>query len=408
MIIRPQSKGFICLTAHPDGCAKNVDEQIEVARARAKAQTPGPVRVPQTVLVIGASTGYGLASRIMAAFGYGAKTLGIFFEKPADDKRTATPGWYQSAAFERRAQAAGVQAASLNGDAFSSDMKRRAVSLLKDSFGPVDLVVYSLASPRRTHPDTGEVFTSVLKPILRPTSSKTVNFQTGVVSEVSIAPAELTEISQTVAVMGGDDWNRWMDALDGAKLLAPQAITVAYSYAGPELTESIYRRGTIGRAKDHLEATAHRLNERLARTGGRAVVSVNKALVTQASSAIPVMPLYISLLYKVMKSKGLHEGCIEQMARLFVDHLYGDVPPPVDEHERIRLDDWEMRPDVQREVSRAWDRVNGRNVEELADLRGYREDFFKLFGFGWDAGTENADVDPAIPIPSLEQKIQGA
>lgn len=395
MIIRPQSKGFICLTAHPDGCAKNVAEQIAVARARAKG------RGPTNALVIGASTGYGLASRIMAAFGFGAKTLGVFFEKPADEKRTATPGWYQSAAFERAAQDAGLQAASLNGDAFSKDMKNRAVDLLKKSFGPVDLVVYSLAAPRRIHPDTGEVFTSVLKPILRPYASKTVNFQSGLVSDVCIPPADQSEIGQTVAVMGGEDWSLWVDALEDAKLLAPGAITVAYSYAGPELTESIYRRGTIGRAKDHLEATAHRLEERLARIGGRAVVSVNKALVTQASSAIPVMPLYISLLYKVMKSKGLHEGCIEQMARLFVDHLYAKSPPATDEVERIRLDDWEMREDVQREVSQLWDHVNGRNVEQLADLRGYREDFFKLFGFGRDGSTENADVNPIVAIPSL-------
>lgn len=395
MIIRPQSKGFICLTAHPDGCARNVEEQIAVAKARGKG------RGPKNVLVIGASTGYGLASRIMAAFGYGAKTLGVFFEKPADEKRTATPGWYQSAAFERLANQAGLQAASLNGDAFSVDIKKRAIALLKESFGPVDLVVYSLASPRRTHPDTGEVFTSVLKPILRPYSSKTVNFQTGVVSDISIPPAAQSEIGQTVAVMGGEDWGLWIDALEEANLLAPGAITVAYSYAGPELTESIYRRGTIGRAKDHLEATAHRLEERLARIGGRAVVSVNKALVTQASSAIPVMPLYISLLFKVMKEKGLHEGCIEQMARLFVDHLYADAPPPTDEVERIRIDDWEMRSDVQSEVSRLWNKVNGRNVEQLADLRGYREDFFKLFGFGREGTDENTDTNPVVSIPSL-------
>lgn len=395
MIIRPQSKGFICLSAHPSGCARNVMEQWAVARARGKG------RGPKNVLVIGASTGYGLASRIMAAFGYGAKTLGVFFEKPADGKRTASPGWYQSAAFEQAALKAGLHAASLNGDAFSSDLKKKTLSLLKESFGPVDLVVYSLAAPRRTHPKTGEVFTSVLKPILRPYSSKTVHFQTGVVSEVSIPPAEQSEIGQTIAVMGGEDWGLWIDALEEACLLSPGAITVAYSYAGPELTEAIYRRGTIGRAKDHLEATAHRLEERLARIGGRAVVSVNKALVTQASSAIPVMPLYISLLYKVMKSKGLHEGCIEQMARLFVDHLYADIPPATDELERIRIDDWELRPDVQREVSDLWDRVNGRNVEQLADLRGYREDFFKLFGFGWEGTDESADINPEVSIPSI-------
>lgn len=402
MIIRPQSKGFICLTAHPDGCAKNVEQQILYARARAKG--PGP----KTVLVIGSSTGYGLSSRIMAAFGYGAKTLGLFHQKPADGKRTAMPGWYHTAAFERAAQKNGLLAASLNGDAFSNNMKRRVVSLLKESFGPVDLVIYSLASPRRTHPETGDVFSSVLKPILRPYSSKTVHFQSGVLSEVSIPPATTAEINQTVAVMGGDDWSLWIDALEASGLLAPGAVTVAYSYAGPKLTEPIYRRGTIGRAKDHLEETAHRLEERLARTGGRAVVSVNKALVTQASAAIPVMPLYISLLHKTMKAKGLHEGCIEQMARLFVDHLYAEAPPETDEIERIRLDDWEMRRDVQDEVSRLWERVDSHNVEPLADLAGYREDFFKLFGFGWEGVREDADVDPAVSIPSLKEETVGA
>jgi enoyl-[acyl-carrier protein] reductase/trans-2-enoyl-CoA reductase (NAD+) len=396
MIIRPQSKGFICLTAHPEGCAKNVADQIALARIRGKG--PGP----RNVLVIGASAGYGLSSRVMAAFGYGAKTLGVFYEKPADERRTASPGWYHMAAFEREAHTAGLQAASVNGDAFSHEIKHKTLALLKQSFGPVDLVVYSLAAPRRLHPDTGEVFTSVLKPILRPYSSKTVHVQTGVISDVCLPPATSSEINQTVAVMGGEDWKRWLDALEEAGLLAPGATTVAYSYAGPELTESIYRRGTIGRAKDHLEATALHLNERLGRTGGRGIVSVNKALVTQASSAIPVMPLYISLLYKTMKSRGLHEGCMEQIARLFVDHLYTDAPPPRDEVQRIRIDDWEMRPDIQNTVTRAWDLVNSRNVERWADLKGYREDFFKLFGFGREDIDESVDVNPVVSIPSLE------
>ncbi|MBL8022831.1 MAG: trans-2-enoyl-CoA reductase family protein [Elusimicrobia bacterium] len=396
MIIRPQSKGFICLTAHPDGCAKNVADQIALARSTGKKQGP------RNVLIIGASAGYGLSSRVMAAFGYGAKTLGVFYEKPADEKRTASPGWYHTAAFEREAHAAGLQAASVNGDAFSNDIKKKTLSLLKQSFGPVDLVVYSLASPRRVHPETGEIFSSVLKPILRPYSSKTIHFQTGVISDVAIAPATQAEISQTVAVMGGEDWNLWMEALEGEGLLAPNATTVAYSYAGPELTEPIYRRGTIGRAKDHLETMALHLNQRLGRTGGRAVVSVNKALVTQASSAIPVMPLYISILYKTMKSRGLHEGCMEQMARLFNDHLYADTPPPRDEANRIRIDDWEMRADVQNSVARAWDLVNARNVERWTDLAGYKEDFFKLFGFGREGIDELIDVNPIVPIPSLE------
>jgi enoyl-[acyl-carrier protein] reductase/trans-2-enoyl-CoA reductase (NAD+) len=395
MIIRPQSKGFICLTAHPEGCAKNVETQIRAARALPRGAGP------KTALVIGASTGYGLASRIVAAFGYGATTVGVSYEKPADERRTASPGWYNTAAFERAAQGACLKAWSFNGDAYSNAMKQDVIARLK-STGTVDLVVYSLASPRRTHPDTGEVFTSVLKPILRPYSSKTVNFQTGALSDVTLAPATLEEINHTVAVMGGEDWALWIDALEKADLLAPGALTVAYSYAGPALTGPIYRGGTIGRAKDHLEATALRLNDRLARTGGRAVVSVNKALVTQASSAIPVMPLYISILYKTMKAKGFHEGCIEQAVRLFSDHLYAKSPPSTDDMKRIRIDDWEMRPDVQAEVAWAWDRVTGRTLDRYADLVGYREDFFKLFGFGWAGVDESVDVDPQVPIPSLD------
>ncbi|MBP9127820.1 MAG: trans-2-enoyl-CoA reductase family protein [Elusimicrobia bacterium] len=394
MIIRPQSKGFICLTAHPDGCAKNVESQIRAARTIPRGSGP------KSALIIGASTGYGLASRVVAAFGYGASTVGVSFEKPADERRTATPGWYNTAAFERTAEGAGLKAWSLNGDAYSHAMKQDVIARLK-STGPVDLVVYSLASPRRIHPDTGEVFTSALKPILRPYSSKTVNFQTGAMSDVTLAPATAEEINHTVAVMGGEDWSLWIDALEKANLLVPGALTVAYSYAGPALTGPIYRGGTIGRAKDHLETTALRLNDRLARNGGRAVVSVNKALVTQASSAIPVMPLYISILYKTMKSKGFHEGCSEQAVRLFSEHLYAKTPPPTDDAKRIRIDDWEMRPEVQAEVAWAWDRVTGRNLDRYADLAGYREDFFKLFGFGWPGVDESADVDPQVPIPSL-------
>jgi enoyl-[acyl-carrier protein] reductase/trans-2-enoyl-CoA reductase (NAD+) len=395
VIIRPQSKGFICLTSHPAGCAQNVREQIAHVRARLKG--PGP----KNVLVIGASTGYGLSSRIAAAFGYGAKTVGVFFANAAEGKRTAAPGWYNTAAFEKEAAAAGLVAHSLNGDAFSDEVKARTLALVKEKMGPVDLIVYSLAAPRRTHPRTGEVFNSALKPILRTYTSKTLNFQTGQMADVTIEPASQTDINHTVAVMGGDDWAMWIDALEAANLLAPGAVTVAYSYAGPEATAAIYRRGTIGRAKDHLEATAHRLEERLARLGGRAVVSVNKALVTQASAAIPVMPLYISLLFKSMKARGLHEGCVEQMTRLFGEHLYATTPPPTDEIERIRVDDWEMRPDVQAEVGRRWDKARPDNVERLCDLAGYREEFFKLFGFGFAGVDYDADVDPAVPIPSM-------
>jgi enoyl-[acyl-carrier protein] reductase/trans-2-enoyl-CoA reductase (NAD+) len=395
VIIRPQSKGFICLTAHPDGCAQNVREQIAHVRARLKG--PGP----KNVLVIGSSTGYGLSSRIAAAFGHGAKTVGVFFANAAEGKRTAAPGWYNTAAFEKEAAAAGLFAASVNGDAYSDEVKAKTLALIKEKMGPVDLIVYSLAAPRRTHPRTGEVFNSTLKPILRSYTSKTLNFQTGQMADVTIEPATQAEINHTVAVMGGDDWALWIDALEGAGLLAPGAVTVAYSYAGPEATAAIYRRGTIGRAKDHLEATAHRLEGRLARTGGRAVVSVNKALVTQASAAIPVMPLYISLLYKSMKARGIHEGCVEQMARLFGEHLYAATPPPMDEVERIRVDDWEMRADVQTEVGRRWDKVRPDNVDRLCDLAGYREEFFKLFGFGFAGVDYEADLDPAVPIPSI-------
>jgi len=395
VIIRPQSKGFICLTAHPAGCAQNVREQIAHVRARIKG--PGP----KNVLVIGSSTGYGLSSRIAAAFGYGAKTVGVFFANAAEGKRTAAPGWYNTAAFEREAAAAGLAAYSVNGDAYSDDIKAKTLAVVKEKLGPVDLIVYSLASPRRTHPRTGEVFNSTLKPILRTYTSKTLNFQTGQMADVTIEPATQTEINHTVAVMGGDDWALWIDALESAGLLAPGAVTVAYSYAGPEATAAIYRRGTIGRAKDHLEATAHRLEERLARLGGRAVVSVNKALVTQASAAIPVMPLYISLLFKSMKARGLHEGCVEQMTRLFGDHLYAATPPPTDEIERIRVDDWEMRPDIQQEVGRRWEKARPDNVERLTDLAGYRDEFFKLFGFGFSGVDYDADVNPSVSIPSI-------
>ncbi|HMU96216.1 MAG TPA: trans-2-enoyl-CoA reductase family protein [Elusimicrobiota bacterium] len=402
MIIEPQSKGFICLTAHPAGCAKNVALQIEhVSRGGRRSG-------PKNVLVIGASTGYGLASRIAAAFGYGANTLGVFFEKPAEGKRTATPGWYNTAAFESAARAAGLRAVSLNGDAFSDELKAQTVAALKKDFGPVDLVVYSLASPRRTHPREGVVFTSALKPIGRAYTSKTVNFQNGQMSEVTLDPATVADIENTVHVMGGEDWAFWIDALQHGGVLARGAVTVAYSYAGPEITAPIYRQGTIGRAKEHLELTAHRLEERLGLIGGRAVVSVNKALVTQASAAIPAMPLYISLLFRVMKNKGLHEGCIEQMHRLFTEHLYAAEPPPTDEVERIRIDDWEMRPDVQAEVAALWDKAAADNVEQLADLAGYREDFFKLFGFGFPGVDYGADVDPSVPIPSLAAAPAGS
>lgn len=394
MIIKPKVRGFICTTAHPEGCAVNVAQQITYVKGKA------PTKGAKKVLVIGASTGFGLASRINACFGMGADTVGVFFERPASDDRTATAGWYNTAAFEREARAAGYVAESINGDAFSDEIKAQTLALVKEKLGKVDLIVYSIASPRRTDPRTGETYTSVLKPIGPAYTNKTVNVQNGTVSEVTIEPASEEEIRQTVGVMGGDDWSMWIDALAEADLLADGAATVAYSYIGPSVTHAIYREGTIGRAKDHLEATAHRLTEKLAPYNGRAFVSVNKALVTQASSAIPIVPLYISLLYKVMKEKGLHEGCIEQMHRLF-DRIYTAdslAAVPTDEQGRIRVDDWEMRPDVQQAIDAVWASISTETLPELGDLEGYRSDFMHLFGFSFDEVDYEQDVNPNVQL----------
>src|SRR5690606_7330032 len=348
MIITPRTRGFICLTSHPKGCEQNVIDQIEYIRSK------GTIGGPKKVLVIGASTGFGLASRITSAFGSGAATLGVFFEKPPEEGRPATPGWYNSAYFEQEAHKAGLYAKSINGDAFSNEIKRKTLDLIKADLGQIDLLIYSLASPVRTHPDTGERFRSVLKPIGAGFKNKTVDFHTGTVSDISIEPASGDDVENTVAVMGGEDGKMWVDALKEEGLLAAGCKTVAYSYIGPSLTEAVYRKGTIGRAKDDLEATAFTISDSLRSIDGKAYVSVNKALVTQASSAIPVIPLYISLLYKVMKEKGIHEGCIEQIQRLFQDRLYADSTP-TDDQGRIRIDDWEMRDDVQAEVARLWE-----------------------------------------------------
>lgn len=393
MIISPKFRGFICTTAHPAGCEQNVRDQVSYVKQQ------GYVEGPKKVLVIGASTGFGLASRIVSAFGCGASTLGIFFERPASGNRTATPGWYNSAAFERMAGEAGYYAKSINGDAFSNQVKNQAIQLIKEDLGQVDMVIYSLASPRRVHPDTGETFNSVLKPIGREYTSKTVDFHTYDISDVSIQPANEDEIDNTVKVMGGEDWEMWMDALKAADVLAKGAVTVAYSYIGPEMTYAVYREGTIGRAKDHLEATAFKIADKLKEIDGKAFVSVNKALVTQASSAIPVIPLYVSALFKVMKEKGLHEGCIEQMYRLFADRLYS-ASTPLDEKGRIRIDDLEMKDEVQKEVSVIWDNANTENVREITDIEGFRNDFFKLFGFGFENINYEDDVEIDINLPS--------
>lgn len=399
MIIEPRMRGFICLTSHPKGCEQNVKNQIEYVKSK------GPINGAKKVLVIGASTGFGLASRITSAFGSGAATIGVFFEKPPVEGKTASPGWYNSAAFENEAHKAGLYAKSINGDAFSNEIKQQTLDLIKNDLGQVDLVIYSLASPVRLHPVTGVLHRSVLKPIGSTFTNKTVDFHTGKVSEISIEPCSGDDIENTVAVMGGEDWAMWIDALKSANLLAPGATTVAYSYIGPSLTEAVYRKGTIGRAKDHLEATAFSIADSLADINGKAFVSVNKALVTQASSAIPVIPLYISLLYKIMKEEGIHEGCIEQIQRLYQERLYTGKEVPTDEKGRIRIDDLEMRPDVQEKVAKLWKQAVTENLSEIGDLEGYRKDFYNLFGFELDGVDYKADVNEVVNISSIADSI---
>ena len=398
MIIKPRTRGFICLTSHPDGTAVNIKNQIDYVKSQGEIKNG-----PKKVLVIGASTGFGISSRIAAAFGSGAATIGVFFEKPAAEGKPGTAGWYNSAAFEKEAQNAGLYAKSINGDAFSDEIKQQTIELIKKDLGTVDLVVYSLASPRRTHPKTGVAYASVLKPIGQTFSNKTVDFHTGVVSDITINPIESQEdIDNTIAVMGGEDWKFWMEDLQKAGVLADGVKTVAYSYIGPELTFPIYRNGTIGQAKNDLEATASTINTILKDLNGEAYVSVNKALVTQSSSAIPVVPLYISLLYKVMKEKGIHEGTIEQMYRLFNDRLYtADGTIPLDAEGRIRIDDWEMREDVQQEVDKLWKQATTENLDQISDIEGYRNDFFNLFGFNFDSIDYDAEANEQVNVPSI-------
>lgn len=395
MIIEPRMRGFICLTAHPKGCEQNIINQINYIQAK------GKIDGPKKVLVIGASTGFGLASRITSAFGSEASTIGVYFEKPPKEGKTASPGWYNTAAFETEAAKAGLYAKSINGDAFSDEVKQQTIDLIKADLGQVDLVIYSLASPVRTNPKTGITHRSTLKPIGGTFSDKTVDFHTGIVSEVSIEPANEEEIENTVAVMGGEDWEMWIDALKAENLLADGFTTVAYSYIGPAVTEAVYRKGTIGRAKDHLEATAFTITDKLTEVNGKAYVSVNKALVTQASSAIPVIPLYISFLYKIMKEDGIHEGCIEQIQRLFADRLYVSDVVPVDEKGRIRIDDWEMKPDVQAKVAELWKNATTETLPTTGDLAGYKKDFLNLFGFDVDGVDYQADVNEMVEVPGL-------
>ena len=396
MIIEPRMRGFICTTSHPEGCAQNVKNQIDYIKSK------GAIEGAKKVLVIGASTGFGLSSRITSAFGSNASTIGVFFEKPPAEGKPASPGWYNSAAFEKEAHKAGLYAKSINGDAFSDDIKKQTMDLIKADLGQVDLIIYSLASPVRMHPKTGVLHRSVLKPIGEKFSNKTVDFHTGKVSEVTIEPCTDEDIENTVAVMGGEDWAMWIDALKEANLLAPEVKTVAYSYIGPSVTEAVYRKGTIGRAKDNLEATAFTISDSLTSLNGHAFVSVNKALVTQASSAIPVIPLYISLLYKTMKEAGTHEGTIEQIQRLFADKLYNGSEVPVDEKGLIRIDDLEMNQDVQAKVAQLWKTAETENLSEIGDLEGYRTDFYNLFGFGFNGVDYTADSDEMVHIPSIK------
>ncbi|AJX30767.1 enoyl-ACP reductase FabV [Burkholderia oklahomensis] len=395
MIIKPRVRGFICVTTHPAGCAASVREQIAHVAGR------GPIEHgPKKVLVIGASTGYGLAARIAAAFGAGAATLGVFFERAPSDAKPGTAGWYNSAAFHDEAAARGPYAASINGDAFSDEIKQKTIDAIKRDLGQVDLVVYSVAAPRRTHPKTGETFQSTLKPIGRAVRLRGIDTDNEAVKETLLQPATPDEIAGTVAVMGGEDWRMWIDALDAAGVLADGAKTTAFTYLGEKVTHDIYWNGSIGEAKKDLDRTVLALRDKLAARGGDARVSVLKAVVTQASSAIPMMPLYLSLLFKTMKERGTHEGCIEQVDGLFRDSLYG-ANPHVDAEGRLRADGLELDPAVQERVLALWDRVTDDNLYTLTDFAGYKAEFLRLFGFGIDGVDYDADVDPNVRIPNL-------
>jgi enoyl-[acyl-carrier protein] reductase/trans-2-enoyl-CoA reductase (NAD+) len=393
MIIKPRIRGFICVTTHPVGCAENVREQIEYVKKKGEV-TGGPKKV----LVIGASTGYGLASRIVSAFACKAATVGVFFERPPEPEKAATAGWYNTAEFEKQAKAAGLYAKSVNGDAFSHEIRKDVVNLIKRDLGQVDLVIYSLASPKRRNPNTGQIFDSALKPIGEPFKAKTLNTDKETVNEIEIQPATKEDVENTVEVMGGDDWEMWMDALMEAGALSEGAKSIAYSYIGPEITWAIYRNGTIGKAKEDLEKRAANITKKMGGIKGSALVSVNKAVVTQASSAIPVVPLYISLLFKVMKEKKTHEGCIEQIYRMFADQLYNGKQPKLDSDGRIRMDDWEMEPATQKAVQELWPKVTTENLKEISDYESYKSEFLRLFGFGLPKIDYEADVDPMVNV----------
>ncbi|MGN2610694.1 enoyl-ACP reductase FabV [Aliivibrio fischeri] len=393
MIIKPRIRGFICTTTHPVGCEQNVKEQIALTKAQ------GPIaNAPKRVLVVGSSSGYGLSSRITAAFGGGASTIGVFFEKAGTEKKPGTAGWYNSAAFDKFAKEEGLYSKSLNGDAFSNEAKQKTIDLIKEDLGQIDMVVYSLASPVRKMPETGEVIRSSLKPIGETYTATAVDTNKDAIIEASVEPATEQEIKDTVTVMGGEDWELWINALSEAGVLADGCKTVAYSYIGTELTWPIYWDGALGQAKMDLDRAATALNEKLSATGGTANVAVLKSVVTQASSAIPVMPLYIAMVFKKMREEGVHEGCQEQILRMFSQRLYkadGSVAE-VDEKNRLRLDDWELREDIQQHCRDLWPQVTTENLKDLTDYVEYKEEFLKLFGFGVDGVDYDADVNPEV------------
>jgi len=395
MIIKPRVRGFMCITTHPTGCAANMQRQVDYVKAKGEL-----VDGPKKVLVIGASTGYGLASRITAAFSSGAATLGVFFEKEGTDRKPGSAGWYNSAAFHGLAEAEGLYAKSINGDAFSDEIKAKTIETIKADLGQVDLVVYSLASPRRTDPKSGEVYSSTLKPIGSDITIRGINTDKKIVEEVTVPAATEEEIAGTVKVMGGEDWQLWIEALSEAEVLAEGAKTTAYTYLGAEPTWDIYWNGTIGAAKKDLDEKAKAINDKLAPIDGEARVSVLKAVVTQASSAIPVMPLYLSMLFKIMKAEGTHEGCIEQVELLFRESLYGDNPK-LDEDGRLRADYKELAPHVQQQVSDLWQQVQSDNIDALTDFKGYQTEFLQLFGFEMPGVDYDAEVNPEVPIANM-------
>ncbi|MBT8139490.1 MAG: trans-2-enoyl-CoA reductase family protein [Gammaproteobacteria bacterium] len=395
MLIKPRVRGFMCVTTHPTGCRANVQRQVEYVQAQ------GAIDMPKRVLVIGASTGYGLASRITATFAGSASTIGLFFEKPGTDRKSGTAGWYNSAAFHEFAGQAGHYAKSINGDAFSHEVKARTIELIKQDLEQVDLVVYSLASPRRVHPDTAVVHNSTLKPVGKSITQRGINTDKGVLQEVSLEAATQEEIDNTVAVMGGEDWQMWIDALDAAGVLSEGAKTTAYTYLGEKLTWDIYWHGTIGQAKQDLDKRVIDIRQKLKAHNGDARVSVLQGVVTQASSAIPIMPLYLSLLFKIARKRGEYEGCIEQIYALFADGLYGDNPR-MDDEGRLRVDHKEMQPQVQQEIATLWDKVSDDNLRELCDFALYQKEFLNLFGFEVEGVDYQQEVDTVVDIPGCE------